>query len=204
MPKTSVSDVSTALRALVRREAQRAAGSNTVLSRAEEAKASPLLQAAAQAVRAASGPNARVTIDELEQQVASVAAKLIGSVNQASGAGAPYLTRAEASKAMEADPVFGTPVLQAWELASGQGLDLDALVKQRVAGSLDADTVFKRFATVQEAERYQHPGGKQVAWVVEVGSTTFTKTYVSGRNDLWAQKFEVDRLTGAVAVLQEH
>ena len=64
MPKTSVSDVSTALRALVRREAQRAAGSNTVLSRAEEAKASPLLQAAAQAVRAASGPNARVLLQE--------------------------------------------------------------------------------------------------------------------------------------------
>jgi hypothetical protein len=204
MPKTSVADVSNVLRAIVRREAAKAAGTNTVLSRAEEAKASPLVQAAAKAVRAASGPNARVTIDELEQHVSQVAAKLIGSVNQPAGAGAPWLTKAEASAALQRDPIFGQPVLQAWEVASGHGLDVDAIAKQRATGGLDPDTRFKTFATVQEAERYQDPDGNQVAWLVEVASTTLSKTFVSGRNDLWAQKFEIDRVTGAVAVLAEH
>jgi len=73
MPKTSVADVSNVLRAIVRREAVKAAGSNTVLSKTEEANASPLLQAAAKAVRAAQGANARVTVDELETQVSTVA-----------------------------------------------------------------------------------------------------------------------------------
>ncbi|MFZ5438591.1 MAG: hypothetical protein ACOZQL_01215 [Myxococcota bacterium] len=204
MPKTSVADVSNVLRALVRREAVKAAGSNRVLSKTEEAKASPLLQAAAKAVRAAGGPNARVTVDELEQQVSQVAARLIGSVNQPTGAGAPYLTRAEASAAMQRDPLFGEPVLQAWEVAAGQGLDTDAIAKQRVATGLDSDTRFKKFATVAEAERYQDPHGRHTVWVVEVASSLLSRTYVSGRDDLWAQKFEVDRITGAVSVLAEH
>jgi hypothetical protein len=155
-------------------------------------------------VRAAGGPNTRVTIDELEQQVSQVAAKLIGSVNQPNGAGAPWVTKAEATAAMQRDPIFGQPVLQAWEVASGQGIDVDAIAKQRAAGGLDRDTRFKKFATVEEAERYQDPNGHQVAWLVEVASSTLSKTFVSGRNDLWAQKFEIDRVTGAVAVLAEH
>ncbi len=63
---------------------------------------------------------------------------------------------------------------------------------------------FKVFPTVQEAERYQDPEGFQVSWLVPVGSTLSSKTFVSGRNDLWAQKFEIDRVTGAVAILAEH
>lgn len=204
MPKTSVADVSNVLRAIVRREAAHAAGSNTVLSREEEAKASPLLQAAAKAVRAAQGPNARVTVDELEAQVSTVAARLIGSVNQPSGAGAPWVTKTEASAAMQADPIFGKQVLQAWEIAAGQGLDVDAIAKQRVKAGLDSDMRFKTFATVEEGERYQDPHGHQVAWLVEVSSTMLSKTYVSGRNDLWAQKFEIDKVTGAIAILAEH
>ena len=204
MPKTSVADVSTVLRAIVRREAARAAGSNTVLSKAEEANASPVLQAAAQAVRAAQGPNARVTVDELEAQVSTVAAKLIGSVNQPHGAGAPYLTRTEATAAMKADPLFGTQVLQAWEIAADQGLDVDDLATSRVRSGLDPDIRFKTFATVEEAERYQDPHGHQTAWLVKVGDSLLSRTYVSGRNDLWAQKFEIDKVTGAIAILAEH
>jgi hypothetical protein len=204
MPKTSVADVSHVLRAIVRREAAQSAGTNTVLSKAEEAKASPLLQAAAKAVRAAQGPNARVTVDELEAQISTVAARLIGTVNQPKGAGAPWVTKVEATAAMQADPVFGKPVLQAWEIAADQGLDVGAIAKQRVGGDLDADSTFKTFKTVEEAERYQDPRGRQVAWLVEVASSTLSKTYVSGRNDLWAQKFEIDKITGAIAILAEH
>ena len=63
---------------------------------------------------------------------------------------------------------------------------------------------FKTFATVAEAERYQDPDGNQVVWLVEVANTLLTKTFVSGRNDLWAQKFELDKVTGALAILAEH
>lgn len=206
MPKrTTISDVSTVLSAMIRRDAAKAAGSNAVLSRAEEAKASPAVQAAAAAVRAAKGKHARVTVDAIEAAVSTAAQKLIGEVNKP-GSGAPYLSKAEALTVAQRDPKLGAPVLQAWEIASGHGIDVDAIATERVKAQIgnDPDMRFKTFATVAEGERYQDPDGNQVSWLVEVGSTLLTKTFVSGRNDLWAQKFEIDRVTGAVAVLAEH
>jgi len=199
--RTSVADVSTVLKAIVRRDAQQAAGSNTVLSRAEQAKASPAVQAAAEALRAAGGKNARVTIDAIEQEVSSAAARLIGTVNTA---GTSWLSKTEAAAAAQKDPKVGGPVLQAYELASGGGLDVDAVATARVWDGSDPELKFKTFATVEEAERYQDPDGFQVSWLVPTGSTLLSKTFVSGRNDLWAQKFEIDRITGAVAILAEH
>jgi len=206
MPKrTSVADVSTVLSALIRRDATKAAGSNAVLSRAEEAKASPAVQAAAQAVRAAKGKNARVTVDAIEAAVSTAAQKLIGEVNKP-GSGAAYLSKVEATAVAQRDPKLGAPVLQAYEIASGHGIDVDGIATKRVSDQIsgDPDMRFKTFATVAEAERYQDPDGNQVVWLVEVENTLLTKTFVSGRNDLWAQKFELDKVTGALAILAEH
>lgn len=199
--RTSVADVTNVLSAIIRREAQKAAGPNAVLSRAEQAKASPAVQAAADALRAAGGKNARVTVDAIEKEVSNAAAKLIGTVNTA---GATWLSKTEATAAAQRDPKVGAPVLQAYEIASGGGLDVDAMATSRVWNGDDPEMKFKIFATVEEAERYQDPDGFQVSWLVPVSSTLLSKTFVSGRNDLWAQKFEIDRITGAVAVLQEH
>lgn len=199
--KTTVADVSTVLRAIIRRDAQQAAGTNAVLSRTEQAKASPAVQAAADALRAAGGKNARVTVDAIEQEVSSAAARLIGTVNTA---GTSWLSKTEAAAAAQRDPKVGGPVLQAYEIASGGGLDVDGMAKARVYDGLDPEMKFKTFATVEEAERYQDPDGFQVTWLVPTGSTLLSKTFVSGRNDLWAQKFEIDRITGAVAILAEH
>lgn len=199
--RTSVADVTNVLSAIIRRDAQKAAGPNAVLSRAEQAKASPAVQAAADALRAAGGKNARVTVDAIEKEVSNAAAKLIGTVNTA---GATWLSKTEATAAAQRDPKVGTPVLQAYEIASGGGLDVDAMATSRVWNGDDPEVKFKIFTTVEEAERYQDPDGFQVSWLVPVSSTLLSKTFVSGRNDLWAQKFEIDRITGAVAVLQEH
>ncbi len=199
--RTSVADVTNVLSAIIRRDAQKAAGPNAVLSRAEQAKASPAVQAAADALRAAGGKNARVTVDAIEKEVSNAAAKLIGTVNTT---GATWLSKTEATAAAQRDPKVGAPVLQAYEIASGGGLDVDAMATSRVWNGDDPEVKFKIFTTVEEAERYQDPDGFQVAWLVPVSSTLLSKTFVSGRNDLWAQKFEIDRITGAVAVLQEH
>ena len=199
--KTSVADVSNVLRAIIRRDAQKAAGPNAVLSRAEQAKASPAVQAAADALRAAGGKNARVTVDAIETEVSNAAARLIGTVNTA---GTSWLSKTEATAAAQRDPKVGAPVLQAYEIASGGGLDVDAMATARVWDGQDPEMKFKTFATVAEAERYQDPDGFQVSWLVPVSSTLLSKTFVSGRNDLWAQKFEIDRITGAIAILAEH
>jgi hypothetical protein len=203
MTRVRLSEVSTVVKAMARREAEKVAGPNAVLSRTEQAKASAAVQAAAEAVRAAKGKNARVTVDAIEQQLAVSAAKLIGDVNKP-GSGAAFLSKVEATAAFQRDPVLGQTVLEAYKLASGHGLDVDGLAAQRVNDGSDPEVKFKVFATVAEAEHYQDPDGFQVSWLVPVGETLLTKTYVSGRNDLWAQKFEVDRLTGAVAILAEH
>lgn len=62
---------------------------------------------------------------------------------------------------IESSPCPRLPVLQAWEIAAGQGLDVDVIAKQRVKAGLDPDTRFKAFATVEEGERYQDPHGHQ-------------------------------------------
>jgi hypothetical protein len=204
MPRrTKVSDVSTVLKAIVRREAQQAAGPNAVLSRAEQAKATPAVRAAADAVRAAGGKGARVTLDALEREASNAAMKLIGTVNN-TGSGATWLSKAEATAAFKRDPKLGEPVLRAYEIASGHGVNVDALAKARVFDGLDPDVKFKTFATVEEAERYQDPDGNQVSWLVVTQDNLLSKSYVSGRNDLWSQKFEIDRITGAVAITAEH
>jgi hypothetical protein len=203
MPKAKLTDVSTVVRALVRREAQQVAGKNAVLSRAEEAKASAAVKAAAQAVRAAGGPRARVTVDALERAASDAAQKLIGTVNRP-GSGGAFLSKAEATAAFKKDPAMGEPVLRAYQIASGHGVDVDAIATARAKGDPEPDTVFKTFATVEEAERYQDPNGNQVRWLVVTQDGLLSKSYVSGRNDLWAQRFDIDRVTGAIAITGEH
>lgn len=203
MPRATLAQVSTLVRALVRRDAQQVAGSNAVLSRAEEAKATPAVRAVAQAVRAAAGPRARVTLDALERAASDQAAKLIGEVNRA-GPGAGFLSKAEATAAFKKDPIFGAPLLKAYEIASGSGVNVDAIATARAKGAPDPDTVFKAFTTVAEAERYQDPNGNQVRWLVLTQEGLLSKSYVWGRNDLWAERFDIDRATGAVTVTGEH
>ena len=202
--KTSVSDVSTVMTHQIRRDLAAAAGQNNVLSRAEQTKASPAIQDAADAIRRAGGPGTRVFTDAVERNLQDQALKLIGAVNQSSGSGAAHLSRTEAQAASRQGGRVGELVLRAYEVASGQGPDVDTVAKSRVTAGMDVDTVFKTFATEAEATAYQDPAGQHVVWLVAVEDTLLKKTFVSGRNDLWSQRFEVDRLTSVVTVLAEH
>lgn len=202
--RTSVTDVSRAMTRQLRGELEAAAGGNRILSRAEEAKAPAHIQDAARQIRQERGPGARVTVDAVEQKIEDAARRLIGAVNQPAGPGATTLSRAEAQAAARQGGRVGELVLRAYEVASAAGVDVDALARARVTAGLDADTVFKTFATVAEAERHADPNGQHVAWLVAVEETASGKVFVSGRNDLWAQRFEVNKLTGAVTVLAEH
>ncbi|GEM_PF-1625580 len=202
--RTTVADVSNVLRAMVRREAEQAAGSNKVLSRTEQAKVSPALKAAAEAVRAKGGPNARVTIDALEKQVSEDALRLIGTVNKP-GPGGALLSKAEATAAFKSDPAMGKPVLQAYEIASGHGIDTDSIIRERVTRDMDpAESSFKVFASLTEAENYRNPDDLHTSWYVVTQDSLLSRSYTVGRDDLWSQKLEVDKVTGAIAVLGEH
>lgn len=188
------------LSAILKRDLAVAAGKNGVLSRAEDLNAPKYLRAAADEVRAAR-PRARVTLDSVEPEVVRRARSLIAEVNRT---GAETLSKVEATAAFKRNPIFGEAVLRAYEVASGNGLDVDALAENRVTRNLGNDAVFKVFRAEAEAMAYQDPDGREVSWLVRLEDGLLKSRYVSGRNDLWAERFEIDRLSGQVTVTGEH
>jgi hypothetical protein len=62
-----------------------------------------------------------------------------------------------------------------------------------------------QFRTVAVAERAQAPAGEEgLSWLVRTGESPTTVTFTSGRNDLWAQQFDIAKSTCAVTVTHEH
>jgi hypothetical protein len=51
---------------------------------------------------------------------------------------------------------------------------------------------------------YQDPHGRSVTWLVRSSEGGDTSSFVWGRNDLWAERFDVDATSGAVTVTGEH
>ncbi len=196
--RTRLTDVQAKASQLLAAEARASAGSNTLLSKDEQTKASPHVQAAATALRT---PGSRVTVDALEARLASDAAALIGSVNQSSGSGRPWVSQAEARAAATQDPSLGGAVLKAWAITSGRAADVDAIAEAKVSAMVsDGDSVFKQFSSEMTAMNHHDPKGRQTVWLVKTDETSF----VWGRNDLWAQRFDVDATTGAITVTHEH
>lgn len=125
-----------------------------MLSRAEQAKAPKYLSDAANALRAAK-PNARITCsDAMEAFVAARASQLIGAVNQTAGSGVATLSKAEAAAAAKREPNLGFAVMEAYQIVSGTGVNVDGIA-QKLASQVDDETVFKTFATEAEAERFR-------------------------------------------------
>ena len=82
---------------------------------------------------------------------------------------------------------------------------MDELASVRVSQHVNGpDQVFMTFATENEATSYADPQGRSVTWLVPEQDGLLAKKFVWGRNDLWAERFEIDRLNGAVTVLAEH
>lgn len=199
--RTTVTDVSTLLQAQLRRELATAAGPNKILSKAEEANASPLVKEAAEALRE---KGKRLTTDALEKDLTARAKKLIGSVNQPAGAGAALLSHDEARAASRKGGHLGAALLRAYEVAAGNGPDVDAIATARASAGLDDESVFKTFPSETAAYAYADPEGRHVRWLVPESETVLSRTFLAGRNDLWSERFEVDRLTGAITILAEH
>lgn len=202
--KATLDNVSTVLKARVQRDLAAAAGSNGILSKTEQKKAPAYLQQAADELRKAN-PGGRVTVSAMEQHISKRALELIGGVNETKGPGAKLLSKAEATEVARRDATLGFTVLEAYQVVSGKGPNsADTLAEQHVNTGLDVDQVFKVFASEAEAMRYHDPDDRSVVWLVRVDEGLLKNTYVSGRNDLWAQKFEIDKLSGALTVTGEH
>ncbi|MBL8954377.1 MAG: hypothetical protein JNK82_26605 [Myxococcaceae bacterium] len=197
--KTTVNDVSTVAKALIERDFKAAAKSNGVLSKVEQKEARAYVRAAADEVRKQQ-PGKHVQLDELAAQVAPRTQALMSEFNQPAGAGANLLSKAEANAAFKKDPVYGELVLEAYEIASGNGLDVDALALAKVERSLGLDPgeQITVYPTLHEAERSS--GG----WLVRLDDGLLKNKYVYGKNDLWHAEFDVDRLTGEISVTREH
>lgn len=203
--RARIADVQTAVQPLLRQDVTAAAGNNTLLSRAEQAAAPAHVQAAAEQVRTAGGPGARVTVDAVEQVLGQQARALIASVNQPTGSGAAFLSLAEAQAAAARNPPLGAQVLRARELVLGKAVDVDGIAAARVRAQLAGnDGIFKTFATLQEAEGFRGPVDTTVFWLVVEGESSTTKSFVQGRNDLWAERFDVSKVDGSVVVTAEH
>lgn len=204
MPSVRVSDVRAALTTLLHDDVARVA-INTLVSRSEQARAPSDIAAAARDVRATGGAGARVHTRDVEERLLQGALRLIGVVNQPSGPGMSLLSKAEVDSIVTNDPIAGARVQKAWQIARGGSVDVDAIAQAHaVPAALGSDEVFLRFATESEAANFVQPEGKHVRWLVVEGETSSTKSFVSGANDLWSQRFDVDKRTGAITVTGEH
>lgn len=201
--RARLTDVQATAAKLLAGDAQASAGSNTLLSRDEQAKAPAHVQAAATALRGT--PGARVTVDALEARLAEDARSLIAGVNQSSGSGRTWVSQAEVRAAEAADPALGGRVLKAWAITTGRAADVDAVAIEKVSSMVsDADSVFKQFSSEMTAMSFQDPKGRQTVWLVKTGEDAGKSSYVLGRNDLWAERFDVDATSGAITTTGEH
>ncbi len=74
------------------------------------------------------------------------------------------------------------------------------------AGPIEPGYVRKVFATEAAAYAWQQanlPNGG-LEWLAHDGETILSARFVEGSNDLWSQRFDIDRVTGAVTVTHEH
>lgn len=127
--RASVSSVLAQLRAELEAEARRAAGSNSLISRAEEQQlGDSVTREAAAEVRAAGGAGSTVTVDALVDAAEARLRAFIDGVNQTSGAGAATLSQAEIQAVAATHPEAGQRLARAYELLTGKAVPLPAVV----------------------------------------------------------------------------
>ena len=74
------------------------------------------------------------------------------------------------------------------------------------SGPIEPGYVRKVFATEAAAYAWQQsnlPNGG-LEWLAHDGETILSARFVEGSNDLWSQRFDIDRVTGVVTVTHEH
>lgn len=201
--RARATDVLATLDRLLSADVQRASGPNGQLSRAEQAQAPAHVAAAAAELRAAAAPGARIKDDALSAHLSGQARAVVDANNQSSGVGRAFFSRAEA-RAASADPRLGTHVQKAWAIAAGQRAHVDGIAEARARAAVSEGGLFKLFGSEAAALSYQDPHGRSVTWLVRSSEASDRSSFVWGRNDLWAERFEVDATSGAVTVTGEH
>ncbi|MCE9578071.1 MAG: hypothetical protein K8W52_33385 [Deltaproteobacteria bacterium] len=90
-----------------------------------------------------------------------------------------------------------------WRLETPKPLCEPQLVARAHAYLGDATDIVQ-YRTVYEAERATDPNGGSVAWLVRTGENPTTVTFTSGLNDLWVERFDIDKTTCAITTTAEH
>jgi len=123
--RAKTTDLLQAVRTTLRDEAKAAAGGNTLLSKAEQARLPDgLLKTAAEQARAAGGPGARITPDAVAEKATADIERLLGQVNQQSGSGAAIISAAEVAKVAALNPEAGSRVIKAYGLLTGRAVEI--------------------------------------------------------------------------------
>lgn len=196
-------DVLATLDRLLAADVQRASGPNGQLSRVEQAQAPAHVAAAAAELRASAAPGARIKDDALSAHLSSQARAVVDANNQSSGVGRAFFSRAEA-RAASADPRLGAHVQKAWAIAAGQRADVDGIAEARMRAASSEGDVVRVFGSETAAMAHHDPHGRSVTWLVRSSESSDKSSFVWGRNDLWAERFDVDATSGAVTVTGEH
>jgi hypothetical protein len=203
--RAPVSAVTTQLATLLRDDVEAVANGNTLISQAEQASAPGHVRAAAETIRSQGGPGARVAVDAVERLLNSQAQALIGAVNQPTGSGTPFLSLAEAEAAAAQHPALGARVMKARDIVLSRGADTDSVARGVVRAAMAGSTgIFKTFASESDAANFRGPPNRSVYWLVATSETATSKSCTHGRNDLWAERFDVSKTTGAVTVTAQH
>ena len=194
--KVRTGDLNATVDLLLAREAKLASGENGLLSKAEQAAAPGHIAQAAADIRV---PGQSVKSDALSKHLSDQARTLTASVNQSSGVGRAYFSKSEAKAAAKADPILGARIEKAHAIASGSIVDVDGIAEARVRASM-SDGIYIQFNSESVAENYRDPHNRHFSWLVKTGENSF----VSGRNDLWSQRFDIDPKSGEVTITGEH
>jgi hypothetical protein len=194
--RVGTGDLNAALDRILATEARLASGGNDQLSKAEQAVAPSHIARAAIDIRVS---GSSVKTDALSMHLAELGRALTASVNQPSGVGRASFSKTEVKAAKTKDPVLGARVEKAYAIASGSVMDVDGIAEAHVRGFL-SEGVFAQLSSEQLAENYKDPHARSVTWLVKTGDHSFSW----GRNDLWAQHFDVDPQSGAITVTGEH
>lgn len=196
-------DVLATLDRLLAADVKLASGPNGQLSRAEQAQAPAHVAAAAAELRASAAPGARIKDDALSAHLSGQARAVVDANNQPTGVGRAFFSRAEA-RAASADPRLGAHVQKAWAIAAGQRADVDGIAEARMRAASSEGDVVRVFGSETAAMAHHDPHGRSVSWLVRSSEASDKSSFVRGRNDLWAERFDVDATSGAVTVTGEH
>lgn len=194
-------------RVLLARDVRAAAGGNALLSQAEQARAPEHVRVAAEVTRseaAQGGGRGIVRTEALEAHLAARARELVGAVNQHSGVGRAFVSRAEVRAAQAQSPALGGRVQKAWEIVAGRAADVDGIAEAHARAFTADDGVFRTFTSEARAVGHQDPRGRSTTWLVKTAEEATKSTFVWGRNDLWSQRFDVDATSGVITVVAEH